>query len=232
MCATDPADPALFSLTNPNASVIEAILVQRGLHKDQMSNSKEVEDGTTDLAIIRLIKPAPHFIVDDHFDPQFGSSPLSKSIPIPINSQLFLIGINGELHDCRDLIPYRHINGFANVTIDKLNNHHHQVNRKSVSLGRLLGEFSSQTQYVTHNCSSLAESSGSVILDSTGRLLGIHCGVSNSRQDKNKEFFFNKDTFNKFLSVDTTEFQEFILQAILPNIDNKQQAEKWQPLTN
>jgi hypothetical protein len=71
-----------------------------------------------------------------------------------------------------------------------------------------------------------------VILDLTGRLLGIHCGVSNSHQDKNKELFFNKDTFNKFLAVDTTEFHKFIREAILPNINNKQQAEKWQPWTN
>ena len=71
-----------------------------------------------------------------------------------------------------------------------------------------------------------------VILDLTGRLLGIHYRVSNSRQDKNKEFFFNKETFNKFLSVDTTEFPKFIREAILPNIDSKQQAGKWQPLTN
>ena len=209
VCATDPANPALFSV----------------------SNLKELEGDTTDLAIIRLVKPAPHLNVDDHFDPKFGSSPLSKSMPTPINSKLFLVGINEELHDDRDLIPYRHINGFANVTIDKLNNHH-QVNRKSVSLGRLFGEFPSQKQYAMHNCSSLAGSSGSVIFDLTGRLLGIHCGVSNSRQDKNKELFFNKDTFNKFLSVDTTEFHEFIREAISPNIDNKQQAEKWQSLTN
>ena len=83
-----------------------------------------------------------------------------------------------------------------------------------------------------HNCTSSSRSSGSVILDSTSRFLGIHCGVSNSRQDKHKEFFFNKDTFNKSLSVDTREFQEFIREAILPNIDNQQQAEKWQLLTN
>ena len=223
VCAADPANPALFSLTKSNASVIEATLLQRGLHKDRMAKWKALEDDTSDLAIIRLVKSAAHLHVDDHFDPKFDSSLLSKSISIPI----FLIGINGEFHDYRDLIPYRYINGFANVTIDQLNNHH-QVNRKSVSLGRLLGEFPSQKQYAMHNCTSLAESSGSVTLDSTERFLGIHCGVSNSRQDKDKEFFFTEDTFNKFLSVDTTEFHEFIREAILPNIDNKQQAEKWQ----
>lgn len=95
-----------------------------------------------------------------------------------------------------------------------------------MALGRLLGEFPSQKQYATHNCSSLAGSSGSVILDLTGRLLDVHCEISNSRQDKNKEFFFSKDTFNKSLSFDTTEFHEFIRQVILPNIDKKQQTEK------
>lgn len=230
VCATDPANPTLFSLTNPNPSVIEATLVQRGLQKDHLSNFKEFESDMTDLAVIRLVRPAPHLSVDHHFDPQSNSSTLSKSFPIPINSKLFLIGIHGELSDYRDLIPYKYINGFANLTIDKLNNHH-QVNYKSVSLGRLSEEFPSDKQHVMHNCSSLAGSSGSVILDLTGSFLGIHCGVSHSRQDKNKEFFFKNETFNKFLSVHTTAFRQFIQEAILPNINSKQQAEKWQSLT-
>ena len=84
VCAADPANPALFSLTNSNTSVVEATLLQRGLHKDRMAKWKALEDDTSDLAIIRLVKSAAHLHVDDHFDPKFDSSLLSKSISIPI----------------------------------------------------------------------------------------------------------------------------------------------------
>ena len=68
-----------------------------------------------------------------------------------------------------------------------------------------------------------------MILDSIGRFAGIHIGISNSRKQKQKQndFFFNKETFNKFLPVISTTFRQFIDQSIIPNIDNDELANKW-----
>jgi len=119
------------------------------------------------------------------------------------------------------------IKGFDNVTIDKLNSHHN-ANYKSISIGRLIESCStSQYQYATHNCSTLRGSSGALMLDATGRFAGIHIGIINSRKGKYSDMFFNKETYNKFIPVDSKLFRKFIHQEILPNFNNDEIAKKW-----
>ncbi|UJR24114.1 hypothetical protein I4U23_027081 [Adineta vaga] len=222
---SDPANERLFSVFNPSDDLIEAKIIRRGLIQENMSDYDETKSNTTDLAILALDKPMKDLSLNECFDPQFTSF-LSNSNHIRINSKLFLISYNGELTDNDDLNPYKYEKGFENVTIDKLN-FYHNVNHKSVSIGRLIQESSSYDPYAMHSCSTLRGASGGVLLDSTGRFAGIHVGVANSRKRKQNEFFFNKDTFNKFIPVTSTAFQEFINQSIIQNIDNDELAQKW-----
>jgi hypothetical protein len=79
-----------------------------------------------------------------------------------------------------------------------------------------------------HNCSTLAGSSGSAILDAGGRFIGIYIGLVNSRITKKKKPFYTENTFNKLIPVYSTAFNTFIHEAIVSNIDNEQLAQKWQ----
>jgi hypothetical protein len=225
VCSSDPANERLFSLVNPSEKLIEAKIIRRGLIEDNMSDYDESKSNSTDLAILALDKPLQDLSSNQFFDPKLNLL-LSNSNDIPINSQLFLISYNGELTDNDDLNPYKHEKGFEDVTIDKLN-FYHNVNHKSVSIGRLIEKSSSNNAYAMHSCSALRGSSGGIILDSNGRFVGIHIGIFNSRKNKQNQLFFNKETFNKFLPVTSTVFREFIKQSILPNIDNDELAQKW-----
>ncbi|CAF3924175.1 unnamed protein product [Rotaria sordida] len=83
------------------------------------------------------------------------------------------VGYNGELYDKNDLNAYEYTKGFELLTIDKLN-YHHNVDSKSISIGYLIEESSSNNNYGMHNCSMLTGSSGAVIVDSIGRFIDIH----------------------------------------------------------
>ncbi|CAF1050651.1 unnamed protein product [Rotaria sp. Silwood1] len=222
-CFLDPASETYFFSNDSNNFLIEAKIIRRGLIEDNMFDYNEVKSNTTDLAILELDKPAPHIQLNEYFDPKLNSSSQSN---ITINSELFLIGYNGKLTQNDDLKPYRYLKDFENLTIDTLNYSHH-VNNKSISIGRLIQEASLDNQYAMHDCSTLLGSSGALILDSTGKFVGIHIGVVNSRREKHDEFFFNKETFNKFVPVNSKSFCEFIHQSIIPNMDNDELAQKW-----
>ncbi|CAF1020879.1 unnamed protein product [Rotaria sp. Silwood1] len=163
--SSDPASPALLSRINPNSSVIETQIIQRGLKQDNI-----------------------------------------------------LTGYNGELYDKNDLNAYKYTKGFELLTIDN----------KSISIGYLIEELSSNNNYEMHNCSTLTGSSGAVIVDSIGRFIGIHIEIANSRISKKNEFFDTQDTFNKFIHVHSTSFKTFIHEAIIPNINNDQLEQKWE----
>ncbi|CAF1350487.1 unnamed protein product [Rotaria magnacalcarata] len=225
ICCLDPANESLFSMFNPSDDLIEAKLFRRGLIQDNMSNYDESNVNTTDLAILLLDKHIQSLSSNEFFDPKLNSL-LPKSNDIPMNSQLFLISYNGELTDNNELNPYKDEKGFENVSIDKLN-FYHNVNHKSVSIGRLIQDSPSNDKHVMHSCSTLRGSSGGVVLYSTGKFAGIHIGVANSRKRKHNDVFFNKETFNKFLPVASTKFRQFIIESIIPNIDNDT-ADKWQ----
>ncbi|CAF1485753.1 unnamed protein product [Rotaria sordida] len=143
-------------------------------------------------------------------------------IPLPNIS----IGYNGELYDKNDLNAYKYTKGFELLTIDKLN-YHHNVDSKSISIGYLIEESSSNNNYGMHNCSMLTGSSGAVIVDSIGRFIDIHVEIANSRISRKNEFFYAQDTFNKFIHVHSTAFKTFIHEAIIPNINNYQLERKW-----
>lgn len=224
VCFLDPASETYFSTNDSNNFLIQAKIIRRGLIEDNMSDYSEVKSNTTDLAILELDKAVGHIQVNEYFDPKLNSP--SESNIIPINAELFLIGYNGELIEDDDLKPYRYLKNFENLTIDTLNYSHH-VNYKSISIGHFVQESSIDNQYAMHDCSTLSGSSGSLILDSTGRFVGIHIGVVNSRKEKTNEFFFNKETFNKFIPVNSTAFREFIHQTILPNIKDDEVIKKW-----
>ncbi|CAF1293076.1 unnamed protein product [Rotaria sordida] len=224
VCFLDPASETYFLLNDPNNFLIQAKILRRGLIEDNMSDYDEVKSNTTDLAILELDKVAPHIQLNEYFDPKLHSS--SESNIIPINSELFLIGYNGELTEDDELKPYKYLKGFENLTIDALNYSHH-VNYKSISIGRLKQESSIDSKYAMHDCSTLSGSSGAVILDSSGKFVGIHIGVVNSRKEKKNEFFFNQETFNKFIQVNSKPFREFIRQAIIPNMHNHELVQKW-----
>ena len=224
VCFLDPACETYFLLNNSNNFVIEAKIIRRGLIEDNISDYNDLKSNATDLAILELEKPASHVQFNEYFDPNLNSS--SQSNTVPINSELFLIGYNGKLTRDDDLKPYRYLKDFQNLTIDTLNYSHH-VNNKSVSIGHLIGESSPDNQYAMHDCSTLSGSSGALILDSNGKFVGIHIGIANSRIDKKDDFFFNKETFNKLISVNSKPFREFIRQSIIPNIHNDELAQKW-----
>jgi hypothetical protein len=226
ICSLDPANETLFSVFNPSDDLMEAKIIRRGLIEDIMSDYDQSKDTITDLAVLLLDKPIKDLSSCDFFDPKLNSS-LSQSNDIPINSQLFVISYNGELTDNSELNPYKYEKGFENVSIDKLN-YYHNVNHKSVSIGRLIRDSSSNDPHILHNCSTLKESSGGVVLDSTGKFVGIHIGIANSRKQKQNDIFFNQETFNKLLPVTSRAFRLFINQSILPNIDTDQLTyDKW-----
>ncbi len=106
-------------------------------------------------------------------------------------------------------------------------NYHYNADNKSISIGRFIQESFLDNRYAMHNCSTLAGSSGAAILDAEGRLIGIHTGVVNLRITKKNKGFYTEDTFNKFIPVYSTAFNTFIHEAIAPNIDNEQLAQKW-----
>ncbi|CAM4811475.1 unnamed protein product [Rotaria magnacalcarata] len=220
--SSDPASPDLLSGIDPNSSVIEAQIIQRGLKDDNISNLDELKSNTADIALLKLNHPAPHLQFDSFFDPKFSSS----SDVAPVNCKLFLAGYNGQLYDSNDLNAYKYTNGFELVTIDKLN-YLHNVNNKSISIGYLIQESSSNSCYGMHNCSTLAGSSGAVIVDSIGRFIGIHIGIANSRISRKNEIVYTQDTFNKFIHVRSTAFNTFIDEAIIPNISDDQLKQKW-----
>jgi V8-like Glu-specific endopeptidase len=220
--SSDPASPDLLSGINSDSSVIEAQIIQRGLKEDNISNLDELKSNGTDLAILKLNHPASHLQFDSFFDPKFSSS---SNVAL-VNCKLFLAGYNGELYDKNDLNAYKYTKGFELLTIDKLN-YHHNVDNKSISIGYLIEELSSNNNYGMHNCSTLAGSSGAVIVDSIGRFIGIHIGIVNSRISRKNEFFYTQDTFNKFIHVHSTAFKTFIHEAIIPNINNDQLEQKW-----
>ncbi|CAF5045302.1 unnamed protein product [Rotaria sp. Silwood1] len=143
---------------------------------------------------------------------------ISSSNVTPVNCKLFLAGYNGELYDKNDLNAYKYTKGFELLTIDN----------KSISIGYLIEELSSNNNYEMHNCSTLTGSSGAVIVDSIGRFIGIHIEIANSRISKKNEFFDTQDTFNKFIHVHSTSFKTFIHEAIIPNINNDQLEQKWE----
>jgi hypothetical protein len=72
--SSDPASPDLFLAKEPNGSVIETQLIQRGLQKDEISMYQELKSTDTDLAILKLNQPAPHLPLDTYFDPKLTSS--------------------------------------------------------------------------------------------------------------------------------------------------------------
>ncbi|CAF3741378.1 unnamed protein product [Rotaria sp. Silwood1] len=133
-------------------------------------------------------------------------------------TSMLFAGYNGELYDKNDLNAYKYTKGFELLTIDN----------KSISIGYLIEELSSNNNYEMHNCSTLTGSSGAVIVDSIGRFIGIHIEIANSRISKKNEFFDTQDTFNKFIHVHSTSFKTFIHEAIIPNINNDQLEQKWE----
>jgi hypothetical protein len=170
----------------------------------------------TDLALLESITSTTHLQFNEYFNPKLNLSSFTMK-NTPISSKLYLFGYNGQLKDNDDLNPYRYLKDFENLTIDKLNLHPN-VNYKSISVGHLIEESSSLNQYSTHNCSILCGSSGALMLNSMGKFAGIHIGVINSRKEKKHQMFFNKETFNKFISVNSKAFREFIHETILSNI--------------
>ncbi len=56
--------------------------------------------------------------------------------------------------DDDDSNPYKYLKGSENLTVNKLNLQHN-VNYKSISMGRLMQESSSNNQYALRDCSTL-----------------------------------------------------------------------------
>ena len=153
ICSLDLANETLFSVFNSIDHLIEAKIIHRGLIQDDISNYDETKANTTDFAILTLDKLMKSLLLNEFFDLKLNS--LSKPNDIPIYSQLFLISNNGELTNNNDLDSYKYKKGFEIVTINK---------------------------FIIHCCTALRGSSGSVILDSTGRFTGIHVGIANLRK--------------------------------------------------
>ncbi|CAM4795986.1 unnamed protein product [Rotaria magnacalcarata] len=142
----------------------------------------------------------PNIIEDQYFNPKFDFK--SKPDDIPTNSNLYLVGYNGELREQKDLVPYRYLEAFNNTTTFQLNHCHHV------------------------NYNTLPGSSGSIILNCYGRLVGVHIGISSSIKQKNNDIFFTKNTYDKYISINSNQFQTFIGQTILPNINDDKVIEK------
>lgn len=220
----DPACERLFNDPPDDTSLIEADIIRRGLKNDNVSDYDNIQSNATDLALLSLRKQPAHLKPNEYFNPQLNSLSC-KSNNNPINSKLFLIGYNGA-SEPHDLNAYKYLEGFEHITTDKLNLHHH-VNHISVSIGRLIKESEEHSQYYLHDCSTLTGSSGSVILDCHGKLAGIHIGVYSSRKTNINEMVFNKETYNKYVSIYSNQFQTFIQETILTNLDDDELMKKW-----
>ncbi|CAF2023911.1 unnamed protein product [Rotaria magnacalcarata] len=203
---------------------MEAQIKQRDLKEGNISNFDELKSNAMGLAVLKLNHPAPHLQFDSCFDSKLNFS----SSVAPVNCKLFLAGYNGdgELYDKNDLNAYKNIKVFELLTIDKLN-YNHDVDNKYISIGYLIEESSSNNNYGMHNCSTLAGSSGAVIVDSIERLIGIHIGITNARISRKNELLYTQDTFNKFIHIHSTAFNTFIHEAIIPNSNNDQLEQKW-----
>lgn len=224
----DPANETLFSWSKPSSTIIEATLIRRGLTKEKLSEFDQIDSNMTDLAVLQLNTPTSHdsenaFLL---LSIQLSSMP---SDYYSINSKLYLIGYNGALGDPSDLNPYKYLKGFMNTTTDKLN-FNHNANYRSVAIGRLIEEPSPETSYSTHSCSTLPGSSGAIILDVNGKFAGIHIGVSNSRQAKTQELFFNNETYNKFIPVVSKSFRCFVQESLIPNLHDSESAQAWKTI--
>lgn len=224
MCPFDPAYETYFKSNNSNNFCTSAKVIRRGLVEDKISHYDELESYSTDVALLQLEKPVGDIQFNEYFDPKLNL--LSESNIFTINSELFLVGYNGQLAEDYQLSPYKYVKGFQNVTLDTLNYSHH-ANYKSVSIGHLVQQSCLNNQYALHSCSTLSGSSGSLILDSTGKFAGIHIGVFNSRTEKGKKVFYNQETFNKFTPINSKAFRTFIEQTILPNLHNDDLVQKW-----
>jgi hypothetical protein len=123
ICDCDPACESHFPLMNSNDSVIECRIIRRGLEADNLSDNDEISGSTTDLALLTLVKPIPNVSKNDYFDPKINLSSCTPN-DLPVNSKLFLIGYNDALYDDDDLDAYKHVKGFENLTIDRLNSYH------------------------------------------------------------------------------------------------------------
>jgi hypothetical protein len=221
----DPAPDKYFSLANPNKIVFPAKILQRGLVQENVDKYTELKDTDTDLALLILDNEISNITLDQYFNPKFDLVS-SKPGDLPLNSNIYLIGYNGELRKETELTPYQYLKNFKNLTIDKLNHSHH-VNYKSISIGNLIKEACQDYPYALHNCSTLSGSSGSITLDCYGRLAGIHIGVYNSRRQNTNDIFFTEETFNKYLSISSNQFQAFIRETILPNIKHDEAKKTW-----
>jgi hypothetical protein len=222
---SDPAPDKYFSLANPDKIVFPAKILQRGLAQDNIDKYIEIKNTDTDLALLILDNEIPNMTKDQYFKPKFDSVS-SKSDDIPLNSNLYLVGYNGELLDESQLTPYKNLNDYKHLTIHELNRSH-RVDYKSVSIGNLLKEACQNELYAFHNCSTLPGSSGSIILDCYGRLAGVHIGINNSRKQKNNDIFFTNETCNKYLPISSNQFQAFIDQTIVPNIKDHEEKKPW-----
>jgi hypothetical protein len=151
------------------------------------------------------------------FNPKLTSSSFLSNNYV-INSTLYVIGYNGELQDPDQLTPYKYLNGFSNLSVNELNLYHN-VNCKSVSVGRLIKPCMTD-RYCAHSCTTLPESSGSLMIDSNGKCIGLHIGVTSSRRGKTDEMFCTKETFNRFIPIYSKEFRGCIDETILPSIHN------------
>ncbi|CAF2145700.1 unnamed protein product [Rotaria magnacalcarata] len=219
----DLAPDKFFSLLNPDKIVFPAKILQRGLVKENIDEYTELKDTDTDLALLMLDNEIPNIIEDQYFNPKFDFK--SKPDDIPTNSNLYLVGYNGELREQKDLVPYRYLEAFNNTTTFQLNHCHH-VNYNSVSIGNLIREAHQDDPYSLHNCSTLPGSSGSTILNCYGRLVGVHIGISSSIKQKNNDICFTKNTYDKYISINSNQFQTFIGETILPNINDDKVIEK------
>ncbi|CAF4139900.1 unnamed protein product, partial [Rotaria magnacalcarata] len=190
----DLAPDKFFSLLNPDKIVFPAKILQRGLVRENIDEYTELKDTDTDLALLMLDNEIPNIIEDQYFNPKFDFK--SKPDDIPTNSNLYLVGYNGELREQKDLVPYRYLEAFNNTTTFQLNHCHHV------------------------NYNTLPGSSGSIILNCYGRLVGVHIGISSSIKQKNNDIFFTKNTYDKYISINSNQFQTFIGETILPNIND------------
>ncbi|CAF4622145.1 unnamed protein product, partial [Rotaria magnacalcarata] len=65
------------------------------------------------------------------------------------------------------------------------------------------------------------------MIDSNGKFIGLHIGVTNSRRGKKDEMFFTGETFNRFIPIYSKEFRDFINETILPSIHNDTLLKNW-----
>jgi hypothetical protein len=149
VCSCDPAPNRHFSLLNPDKIVFPAEILQRGLMHENIDRHAELKDTDTDLALLMVGTEMPNIPEDQYFNPKLNTFS-AKSAGIPSNSNLYLVGYNGELHSKKELAPYKHLNDFNGLTIHQLNQCHH-VNYKSISVGSMIQDASRTDPYALHN---------------------------------------------------------------------------------